>query len=289
VFRNEGKHYPVNAYQSFLLATAGVTQVLGLAAESQRPLSALRAVEICCGGGAAALALRAAGVGVVDASDLNPHAVEACQANARANGLTLGECGVRNCLGDTPFRLDNYDLIVCNPPCRPAWAAASREQVLEDDWLEIAVNGGERGDHFTLSVIDAAMRALSAKGAFVLIVTSTQDFMAIFDRLNALGRQWWVGMASPVAQPYVPLASQIAGELTRLHDERKIIAWDGGDGWFWRLSWAIVVENSEVALREPSTLRGNPAFRNFGYEVHARSFQKAARHFEIVFGSKPDD
>lgn len=280
VFRNAIKHYPVNAYQSVLLATAAVSQALGLAAESGRPLSSLRAVEICCGGGAAALALRAAGVGVVDASDLNPDAVAACQANANLNDLALGACEVRNCLGDTAFRLDSYDLIACNPPCRPQWAVAAREASLEEEWLEIAVDGGERGDRFTLSVIDSAMGALASGGALVLIVTSTQDFMAIFERLNALGRNWWVGLASPVAQLYVPLASQISGELKRLHDEGKIIAWDGGDGWFWRLSWAVVVENAAAPAHESAALQRSPPFRNYGYEVHAPAFLKAARHFE---------
>jgi methylase of polypeptide subunit release factors len=287
-FSNSGKHYPVNAYQSFLLATAAVNEALSLSAITGRCPGMLRAVEICCGGGAAALALRSAGLGVVDASDLNPDAVEACESNAVANGLVLDACEVRDCLGDAAFRLPIYDIIACNPPCRPEWARGMHRMALSDDWVEGSVDGGKLGDQFALAVIERASQALAPGGILVMVVTSTQDFASIFKRLNALGVRWWTSAASPIAQPYVPAESQVSAELIRLHEERRIIAWDGGDGWFWRLSWVVVVQSGAQAGAGASDASGSPSFRNYGYETQSRSYLNAVRYFEGVFRGRSE-
>ena len=285
VFQNQGNHYPVNAYQSFILATAASTEAIGLSATQQRPLHRLRGVEVCCGGGAAALALRATGLGVVDASDINPHAVAACEHNAALNGLDLDACEVRDCLGPSAYRLPSYDIIACNPPCRPEWAAAAPQQPESDrDWLEIAVDGGDTGEDFALSVLDVALGALAPDGRLVLIVTSTQDFVTIFNRLDTLGLSWWIAAASPVSQPYVPTDTPIDERIRQLHEERRIIAWDGGDGWFWRLSWAVVVSTAGGVLPQTDAEPARPWFQNYGYEVQAARFRRAAEYFERLFG-----
>lgn len=126
-----------------------------------------RVLEVGTGSGYVADAI-ATDVGAsVVASDLNPHA---CQA-ARERGLDA----VR---GDllTPFRAASFDVVLCNPPYLPTdpdeeW----------DDWMEIALSGGESGLAVIEPFLETVSRVLKPDGVVLLLVSSLTGVDAVVD------------------------------------------------------------------------------------------------------------
>ncbi|MFC7199269.1 HemK2/MTQ2 family protein methyltransferase [Halospeciosus flavus] len=94
----------------------------------------------------------------VVASDLNPHA---CR-QARERGIEAVRADLV-----TPFRDDAFDVVLFNPPYLPEDAAAARE-----DWMEVALTGGETGREVIDPFLDAVGRVLAPDG-FVLLLVST--------------------------------------------------------------------------------------------------------------------
>lgn len=94
----------------------------------------------------------------VVASDLNPHA---CR-QARERGVEAVRADLV-----TPFRDDAFDVVLFNPPYLPEDAAAARE-----DWMEVALTGGETGREVIDPFLDAVGRVV-APGGFVLLLVST--------------------------------------------------------------------------------------------------------------------
>ncbi|WP_435095818.1 HemK2/MTQ2 family protein methyltransferase [Halarchaeum sp. P4] len=92
--------------------------------------------------------------------DLNPHA---CQ-RARDAGIEAVRADLT-----TPFADGALDVVLFNPPYLPADAAAARE-----DWMEVALTGGETGREVIEAFLDDVGRVLAPEGyALVLVSTLT--------------------------------------------------------------------------------------------------------------------
>ncbi|GGL23214.1 methyltransferase [Halarchaeum grantii] len=93
-------------------------------------------------------------------SDLNPHA---CR-RARDAGIEAVRADLV-----APFREGAFDAVLFNPPYLPADAAAARE-----DWMEVALTGGETGREVVEAFLDDVGRVLAPSGyALVLVSTLT--------------------------------------------------------------------------------------------------------------------
>lgn len=119
-----------------------------------------RVLDAGTGSGYVAARIGEATDATVVGSDLNP---SACREAAR-NGVPA----VRANLLD-PFRDDAFDVVVFNPPYLPT--EPGREW---DDWMAVALSGGEDGRAVVEPFLDDLARAIAPDGhAFVLVSTLT--------------------------------------------------------------------------------------------------------------------
>jgi len=136
------------AEDSLLLAEAAVDDVDARA----------RVLEVGTGSGyVAATVADETGASVVG-SDLNPFACR--QAFDRGVPVVLADLL-------SAFRDDAFDAVLFNPPYLPRDDAAER-----DDWMEVALSGGESGREVVEPFLDAVGRVL-APGGVVLLLVST--------------------------------------------------------------------------------------------------------------------
>lgn len=103
----------------------------------------------------------------VIASDLNPHACE----QARKSGLET----VRGNLLD-PFRASVFDVVLFNPPYLP-----THPENEWDDWMEVALSGGESGRAVIEPFLESVGRVLVANGVGLLLVSSLTDFGTVIE------------------------------------------------------------------------------------------------------------
>jgi release factor glutamine methyltransferase len=117
-----------------------------------------RLLDVGAGTGYVGARLRQVTETTVVAADLNPHA---CR-RARENGLPV----VR---GDllAPFGSDTFDAVTFNPPYLPTDPDAERE-----DWLAVALSGGESGRAVIDRFIADLGRVLASDGAAFLLVST---------------------------------------------------------------------------------------------------------------------
>ena len=102
------------------------------------------------------------------ATDLNPHA---CRA-ARERGVATARADLTH-----PFREDAFDVVLFNPPYLPIDEAAHR-----DDWMEIALSGGETGREVVDAFLADVGRALAPDGYVLLLVSSLTGVDEVVDR-----------------------------------------------------------------------------------------------------------
>jgi release factor glutamine methyltransferase len=107
------------------------------------------------------------------AADLNPHA---CR-QARERGLDAVRADLT-----TPFREDAFDMVLFNPPYLPVDELAER-----DDWMEIALSGGETGREVIEAFLADAARVLAPGGRVFLLVSSLTGVDEVVDRAAAEG------------------------------------------------------------------------------------------------------
>lgn len=156
------------------------TQVYGAAEDSQLLAeAAIETVEeewtvLDCGTGSGYVGetIGATGARVI-ASDLNPHACE----QARGRGLEA----VRGNLLE-PFCADVFDLAVFNPPYLP-----TDPENEWDDWMEVALSGGESGRAVIEPFLDSVGRVLASEGIVLLLVSSLTGFETVIDRAKKVG------------------------------------------------------------------------------------------------------
>ncbi|MFB6270190.1 MAG: HemK2/MTQ2 family protein methyltransferase [Halobacterium sp.] len=136
------------AEDSLLLAETAVEEVDGRDS----------VLEVGTGSGyVAATVADEAGASVVG-SDLNPYAC----LQARDRGVPVVRADLVS-----PFRDDAFDVVLFNPPYLPRDEDAAR-----DDWMEVALSGGETGREVVEPFLDAVGRVLASDG-FVLLLVST--------------------------------------------------------------------------------------------------------------------
>jgi methylase of polypeptide subunit release factors len=261
-FQNSPGSYPVNEYQSLVLASAAEIGAMTIAVRQHRPMESLSAWEPCCGGGPAALALKGLGLHYVQATDLNEAALEACRRNARLNALTLDRVELASLLEDGTQR--NFDLICCNPPC-------GVESVIGESVMgakRLAVDGGVDGMDFSIELVQQAAKRLVPEGSLIMVVVSTGNVRRLAGELSQVfGRSWRVISPTPIAAPWAK-ANDALLERMKQGVEFERFVWTRPDGWLWRLTWVI-----EASLGLQLALNGGEAeapgfpLRPFGLDV----------------------
>ena len=159
------------AEDSGLLAQAAIGRVSG------------RVLEVGTGSGWVASQLAQKTDADVVASDLNPHACE--QAAERAAKLRAdGERGFDVVRGNLvePFRDDSFDAVAFNPPYLPEDLEAAR-----DDWMEVALTGGETGREIIDPFLDTVGRVLKPDGVVFLLVSSFTGYDEVLARAERNG------------------------------------------------------------------------------------------------------
>ncbi|WP_256300165.1 HemK2/MTQ2 family protein methyltransferase [Haloarchaeobius salinus] len=133
-------------------------------------------VEVGTGSGYVAERIAAETDAAVVATDLNPHACE--QARERS------EHGVQVVRADlvAPFRDGSLDAVVFNPPYLPADDAAAR-----NDWMEVALTGGEDGRAVIDPFLDDVGRVLAPDGVVYLLVSSLTGVDEVVERAAGNG------------------------------------------------------------------------------------------------------
>jgi predicted RNA methylase len=255
-FLNPPDLYPVNHFQSLILASASEIAATAIAARRGTPLSGLAAWEPCCGGGPAAVTLKRLGVGYVQASDIGAESIRACAANAAANDVRLDRVVQADLLADAEHL--RYDLICANPPCGPNTAALPNP-----DAIVKAVQGGRTGIEVTRRLLEQASARLTARGSLLFVVVSVMDVFGLMETLDELfpGR-WRTFPTTPVAAPYRPSDHPTAAWLSNPDNAHEPIVWKRNDGWFWRLTWVV-----EVMMAPPGPLRSGLPLCPYGFEV----------------------
>lgn len=115
-------------------------------------------LEVGTGSGYVATELEAQGASRVVASDVNPLA---CQA-AKERGL---EVVLANLV--EPFAADSFDVVLFNPPYLP-----ETEETTIEDWMDVALTGGETGRGVIDPFIESVGRVLALDGMVLLIASS---------------------------------------------------------------------------------------------------------------------
>lgn len=95
------------------------------------------------------------------AADLNPHA---CR-QARERGLDVVRADLVS-----PFEDSVFDAVLFNPPYLPREPDSER-----DDWMEVALTGGETGREVIEAFLDDVGRVLHPEGAVFLLVSTLSD------------------------------------------------------------------------------------------------------------------
>jgi release factor glutamine methyltransferase len=139
------------AEDSRLLAVAAVDEIR----EGERVL------EVGTGSGYVAARVAEETGATVYASDLNPHACE----RAREAGLPAVRADLT-----LPFRDGSFDRVLFNPPYLPRDPDAER-----DDWMEVALTGGETGREVIEAFFDDVARVLAPGGSVLLLVSTLTD------------------------------------------------------------------------------------------------------------------
>ena len=157
------------AEDSHLLATAAVETLDGDE----------RALEVGVGSGYVAVAVaEETGTDVV-AADLNPHACRQTRKRAADEGVDVDV--VRANLA-APFRDDVFDAVLFNPPYLPANEDAER-----DDWMEVALSGGESGRAVVDPFLDTVGRVVAPDGVVLLLVSTFTGYDEVVARATDRG------------------------------------------------------------------------------------------------------
>jgi len=127
-------------------------------------------LEIGAGAGLAALEAARAGARCVVATDLNPHALRAVRAAARAHGLRVEV--VRT---DLARGLARFDLVLANPPYLPT-RAGERDP---ERWANLALDGGRDGTRVLGRLLATLPGHLTPGGRACVLVSTVQDPIAL--------------------------------------------------------------------------------------------------------------
>ncbi len=124
-----------------------------------------RVLEVGTGSGYVAERVAAETGATVYASDLNPYACE----QARNRGVPVARADLTS-----PFRAGVFDRVLFNPPYLPRDEDAER-----DDWMEVALTGGETGREVLEAFLDDVARVLAPGGSVLMLVSTLTDIEAV--------------------------------------------------------------------------------------------------------------
>ena len=130
-------------------------------------------LEVGTGSGYVAATLAEETATRVVGSDVNPNA---CRA-ARSHGV---EVVVANLV--EPFQDGVFDAVVFNPPYLPEHEAATRE-----DWMEVALTGGETGRAVIEPFVETVGRVLAPGGSVFLLASSLSGLDEVETRARESG------------------------------------------------------------------------------------------------------
>jgi release factor glutamine methyltransferase len=131
------------------------------------------ALEVGTGSGYVAAFVRDETGARVVGVDVNPHA---CRETY--------DRGVPVVRGDlvSPFRDRVFDAVLCNPPYLPTDPDDAR-----NDWVEVALSGGETGRAVIDPLLDTAGRVLAPGGFVLLLVSSLSGVDEVVERASENG------------------------------------------------------------------------------------------------------
>lgn len=115
-------------------------------------------LEVGTGSGFVAEFIESESGASVFGADLNPHACE----QARKRGVEVVRADLV-----APFRDGVFDVVAFNPPYLPRDPEAERE-----DWMEVALTGGESGREVIEAFLDSVGRVLAPDGSVYLLVST---------------------------------------------------------------------------------------------------------------------
>lgn len=221
------------------------TRLLLRAARRHAPPGLRSALDLGCGCGVVALALRRFVVpeGRVGASDVSPLAVELTSRNAARLGLELDvRCGSLF----EPWEGSRFDLIVDD-------VAAVAERIARlSPWYPSAVpsEAGEDGTRWIRAVLREAPKHLAAGGLIVFPALT----LAEQTRTLATAREHF-GTVRLVEEEWYPLVPELAAQLDLLHE----LAAAGiveirrrGSRWLWATRIYVAADPRNVDERQPS-------------------------------------
>ncbi|WP_135825813.1 HemK2/MTQ2 family protein methyltransferase [Halorussus ruber] len=158
------------AEDSNLLAEAAIADLQSLADDARDDLLAL---EVGTGSGYVAETVAdETGLRVLG-SDINPHAC----AQARERGVEAVRADLLE-----PFRDDALDVVLFNAPYLPTDPDDER-----DDWMEVALSGGEDGRAVIEPFLASVGRPLAPDGAVYLLVSSLTGVEEVVELAAAEG------------------------------------------------------------------------------------------------------
>lgn len=170
--RDAGAEVYQPAEDSGLLADAAIADLRGGTADPEDAPVDL-ALEVGTGSGYVADRVADETGARVLGSDVNPHAC----AQARDRGVEA----IRTDLV-APFRDGVFDAVLFNPPYLPTDPGDER-----DDWMAVALSGGEDGRAVVEPFLDAVARVLAPDGAVYLLVSSLAGVDAVVESAAAAG------------------------------------------------------------------------------------------------------
>lgn len=154
-----------------------------------------RALDVGTGSGYVAHEVAETGADAVGV-DRNPHACREAREN-----------GVETVQGDltAPFARDAFDLVTFNPPYLPTGPDEAA-----DDWMGVALSGGETGRAVIEPFLDDVGRVLTPTGRVLLLVSSLTDIDVVRERAAAVGFD-----ATSVAEDSFPFEKLVILRLDR--------------------------------------------------------------------------
>ena len=156
-----------------------------------------RVLEVGTGSGYVASELLAETGATVVGSDINPNA---CR-QARSRGVQVIQADLVS-----PFRDGVFDVVLFNPPYLPRVEAAER-----DDWMEVALTGGETGRAVIEPFIESVGRVLAADGSVYLVVSTLTGLEEVRNTAHEAGFE-----VATVREDSYPFEKLLVLELTEM-------------------------------------------------------------------------
>lgn len=146
-----------------------------------------RVLEVGTGSGYVAVELAVDTGATVVASDLNPHACSVTRERARDSGVSVAT--VR---GDllAPFDGRSFDVVLFNPPYLPDAVPPDADTAPvpdTEDWLSVAVSGGESGRAVIDPFLDDVGGVLCPGGVVFLLVSSLTGVDTVLEKAAESG------------------------------------------------------------------------------------------------------